>query len=379
MRIGISAFAGDGGKSGISQYMINIFQRLPDLAPEDEFVMFMAASDREFLDPQHARVHVVSFPDWLAKPGVNILWHLFLLPWYLWRHACDLVYMPAGNRRLAWWYGVPSVGTVHDLSQLHVPAKYDRLRMYYVVRLLPRLMRRLDHVVSVSEATKRDLVSFAHVAPERISVVHNGADLGRFSPHNRAAAAQQLQEEFGLTGPYILYIARLEHPGKNHVALIEAFARLKREQRIPHRLVLPGGEWNGVEAIYAAARESGVEDHIDFLGFVSHDVLPALYAGADLFVFPSLFEGFGIPLLEAMASGTPVCAADVASIPEVVGDAGLLFDPTDLGQIADCIERIINDKQLRSELVALGLQQATRFSWDNASRDVLRLCHENRD
>jgi glycosyltransferase involved in cell wall biosynthesis len=378
MRIGISAFAGDGGKSGISQYMINIFRRLPDMGPDDEFVMFMAASDCEFLDPQHSRVHVVSFPDWLAKPGINILWHLFLLPWYLWRHGCELVFMPAGNRRLAWWYGVPSIGTVHDLSQLHVPAKYDRLRMFYVVRMLPRLMRRLDHVISVSKATRRDLVSFAGVDPQRISVIHNGADLRRFSPQNRAKASQQLRQEFGLTGPYILYIARLEHPGKNHVALIEAFARLKRERQIPHRLVLPGGEWNGAETIYQAAHESGVEDQIDFLGFVPNDILPALYAGADLFVFPSLFEGFGIPLLEAMASGTPVCAADVSSIPEVVGDAGLLFDPTDSSQIGDCIAHLLDDKALYAELAMRGLQQATHFSWDNATRDIVALCHENR-
>ena len=139
MKIGISAFAGDSGKSGISQYMKNIFKRLPEYSENDEYVMFMSNSDREHFDFGLERVRIVTLPDWVGHPVVNILWHLICLPLMLALYRCDCVFLPAGNRRLAWWYGVPAIGTVHDLSQLHVKAKYDLFRMFYCKKVLPFL------------------------------------------------------------------------------------------------------------------------------------------------------------------------------------------------------------------------------------------------
>mgnify|MGYP000731145313 CR=1 FL=1 len=375
MRIGISAFAGDSGKSGISQYMKSIFDRLPKLSTDDEFVVFMTRSDREHFDFGHPRVKIVTSPDWIGHPVANILWHMLWLPVMLAVHTCDCVYLPAGNRRLSWWYGVPSVGTVHDLSQLHIEGKYDPLRMFYATRILPLLMRRLTQVIAVSQATRRDLEHYAAVDPGRIEVIYNGVDLDRFKPHDKALAARRIREKFEFETPYILYTARLEHPGKNHVRLLEAFSQLKKEDRLPHQLMLVGSPWHGAELIYAAARDFGISRFVSFPGFVSEADLPDLYAGADLFVFPSLFEGFGIPLLEAMASGTPLCAANVASIPEVVQDAGLLFNPACTREIKQAIARLTGDEKLRNELVDRGLKLSRRFRWDDSARQVLACCH----
>jgi glycosyltransferase involved in cell wall biosynthesis len=371
MRIGISAFAGDGGKSGISQYMANICGRLVELAPRHEFLAFVGDADAEWVQSWHPRLEVVAFPDRIAHPVVSIGWHLLQLAPTLARYDCDLVFMPAGNRRLAWRYGVPSVGTVHDLSQLHVPQKYDALRTFYIMRVLPAMMRRLDRVIAVSESTRRDLESYARVPPERIRVIHNAADLGRFSPDGAGAAREQVARELGIEGPYLLYIARLEHPGKNHVRLLDAFERLCRRSHLPHRLVLAGGRWNGAEAIDVRVAELGLRERVHFTGFVPDEVLPALYRAAELLVFPSLFEGFGIPVLEAMASGTPVCASDCSSIPEVVGDAGLLFDPADPDAIADAMQRLLDDQDLRARCIAAGLRRAAGFTWDRAAAAVL--------
>ena len=375
MKIGVSAFAGDAGKSGISQYMKNIFKRLPELSSGDEYVMFMSKSDREHFDFEHESVRIVALPDWCGHAVVNIFWHLICLPLMLALYRCDCVFLPAGNRRLAWWYGVPSIGTVHDLSQLHVKAKYDPFRMFYCKKVLPFLIRRLDRVIAVSGATRLDLEQYAGVNHELIDVVYNGADLERFKPHDKALATQRVQQKHGINTPYILYTARLEHPGKNHVRLLEAFANLKREEQIPHQLILAGSPWFGAEAIYAAARDLGISEYVIFAGFVPDEELPDLYAGADLFAFPSLFEGFGIPLLEAMASGTAVCASNVASIPEVVQDAGLLFEPTKTREIQYAIARLIDDVELRKNLVNLGLQQSQRFSWDDSAKQVWDICH----
>ncbi len=371
MKIGISAYATDSGKSGISQYVANIVARLPEIAPNQGYLVFVNAADAEWVRSWHPALEVVTFPDWTAHPVASIFWHLTALPRELERYGCDLVFMPAGNRRLGWRYGVPSVGTVHDLSQLHVPQKYDALRMFYIMRVLPRMMRRLTRVISASASTRRDLESFARVDPHRIRVIHNGADLERFSPRDRDAAKSAVAAELGLPHDFLLYIARLEHPGKNHVRLLEAYASLKQDTGLPHKLVLAGSRWNGAELIETRVAELGLESDVIFPGFVANETLPDLYAAADLFVFPSLFEGFGIPVLEAMACGTPVCASDVSSIPEVVGEAGLLFDPHEPKAIADAMRRLLTNPSLRAELVQRGLDQAKRFTWDDAAAMVL--------
>lgn len=371
MKIGISGYATDSGKSGISQYAASVIGRLPDIAPEHEYVVFISEADAEWASTWHHKLEIISLPDWTAHPVANIFWHLLSLPRHLRRHDCDVVFLPAGNRRLGWSYGIPSVSTVHDFSQLHVPQKYDAFRMFYIMRILPRLMRRLTRVISVSESTRRDLESFAGVEPDCIRVIYNGADLERFIPRERSTAKSAVTAELGLPEDFLLYISRLEHPGKNHVRLLEAFSRLKQQTQLPHKLVLVGSRWSGAEVIDEKVKELRLEQEVIFPGFVSNEMLPVLYAAADVFVFPSLFEGFGIPVLEAMACGTPVCASNVSSIPEVVGDAGLLFDPLDPESIAASLSRLLTDRQLYQRLVSAGFTQASRFTWDDAAAAVL--------
>ncbi len=376
MKIGISAFAADGGKSGISQYMINVLQRLPRLDPAVRCVIFVPAAECGLFEPLPPGSEIVSVPDWMAHPVASILWHLFLYPVLLRRHRCDCAYLPAGNRRLGMWYGVPSVSTIHDLSQLHIEGKYDPLRMFYIRRILPVMMQRLTRVVSVSHSTRRDLIEHARIRPELIRVAHNGADLSGFAGTLRDTANACIAREMGIDGPFILYTARLEHPGKNHVRLLEALALLKQRGRLTHKLVLAGSPWNGSEVIETSIARLGLQDDVIMTGFVENRLLPELYAAADTFVFPSLFEGFGIPLLEAMAAGTPVCAANVSSIPEVVGDAALLFDPLSPADIASQLQRLLTDEQLRQSLVERGRQRAQQFSWEDAASGVLQQCYE---
>ena len=376
MKIGISAFAADGGKSGISQYMINVLQRLPRLDTNVRCVIFVPAAERKLFEPAPAGSEIVSVPDWMAHPVASILWHLCIYPLLLQRHHCDCAFLPAGNRRLGMWYGVPSVSTIHDLSQLHVDGKYDVLRMFYIHRVLPLMMQRLTRLVSVSNSTRRDLVDHAGIRPERIRVAYNGADLASFANTVHAEARETIATAMGIDAPFILYTARLEHPGKNHVRLLEAAALLKQRGLLSHKLVLAGSDWNGAAVIKDRIVQLGLSDDVITTGFVDAQLLPPLYAAADLFVFPSLFEGFGIPLLEAMAAGTAVCAANVSSIPEVVGDAALLFDPRDPDDIARQLQRLLQDSALRQQLVARGRQRALQFSWDDAASGVLQQCYE---
>jgi glycosyltransferase involved in cell wall biosynthesis len=372
LRIGIACFASDGGRSGIGQYLVNVVRRLPALAPADEFVLFAPRRDASLWAglPEPAKVDLVD--DRFDAPFASLLWHSTVLPRRLRSHGCDVIFLPAGNRRLGIRYGVPGVATVHDLSQLHVPGKYDAIRMFYATRVLPALIGRQDRVVTVSSSTRADVLARTSVTEDRVSVVPNGVDLARYSPSIPGAAAQ-VSARIGLDHPYLLYVARLEHPGKNHVALLEAYARL-RSDGIRHKLVLAGPRWNGAEAIDAAVARLGLADHVFFTGFVAGDELPGLYAGASVFVFPSLYEGFGIPLLEAMACGTPACVANTSSLPEVAGDAALLFDPRDPGDIADAMHRLLTDDVLRARLRTRGLQRCAEFTWERSAQGVLDAC-----
>jgi glycosyltransferase involved in cell wall biosynthesis len=376
MKLGISGFASDGGQSGISQYIINVLPRLSQIDADVELVIFIPRSATALLEARTGAGEIVALPNWLAYPVISVLWHLLLFPVLLKRHACDCAYLPAGNRRLGWWYGMPSVSTIHDLSQFHVAAKYDKLRMFYIKRVMPLMMRRLTRVVAVSESTRQDLINFAGLDGDDIKVAYNGADLSRFKASDKRQSQQRVREFLGTDSPYILYTARLEHPGKNHVRLLQAIALLKQRRALDHKLVLAGSSWNGSEIIARTIEQLELADDVILTGFIANELLPDLYAAADVFVFPSLFEGFGIPLLEAMMAGTPICAANVASIPEVTGDAALLFDPRDPTAMADQIERILLEPATASELVRRGHQQARRFSWDDAARGALQQCRE---
>jgi glycosyltransferase involved in cell wall biosynthesis len=226
-------------------------------------------------------------------------------------------------------------------------------------------------VLTVSEATKRDLVEFVGLSPERVTVTPLAADPAVFFPGDRVAAASHVAARFGVTGPFVLYIARIEHPGKNHARLIRAFDRLKTRTGLPHKLVLAGSDRERASEVHAEAASARHARDIVFTGFVPSDSVADLYRAADVFAFPSLFEGFGLPLLEAMACGTPVVAADVASLPEVAGDAARLIDPRDEQALAAALEAVLTDPVLHADLVARGRLRSEAFSWQRTARQTL--------
>jgi glycosyltransferase involved in cell wall biosynthesis len=375
MNIGITAFAADGGMSGIGQYIKQTLARLPSVAgKEHSFVVFMSETDERSLCHAQDNLQVVPVSTHWNRPILNILWHLLLLPLYLRLYNCDLVLFPAGNRRLAYVGKIPSVGVIHDLSQLHVKGKYDRFRTAYVLKILPFFLRKLDTVVAVSHSTARDLADFAGLEKTSISVIHNGADVKAFSGLNAESARQKVNRAYSFNGPYILYTARLEHPGKNHVGLLQAFAKLKRDCMLQHKLILAGGRWNGAQVIDELIVELELGDAVLTPGYVDAALLPDLTGGADLFVFPSLYEGFGIPLLESMAAGTPLCASNVSSIPEVVGDAGVLFEPDNIEDMARSMQRILTDESVADTCRSRGLRRVKSFDWQISTHRLFECC-----
>lgn len=257
---------------------------------------------------------------------------------------------------------VPQVTVVHDVIPLAFPEAYPR-QQWYFRRLVPAVLRGSAAVVADSEATARDVGRFFGLDRRRVRVVPVGCDVERFTPQG------PIIDDGGL--PYVLWVGNVL-PHKNLPRLIRAFALLKEP---PLRLVLAvSGRASRVAALAALAKETGAR--VELRPYVPEDELPAWYRGARAVALPSLAEGFGLPALEAMACGTPVIAANVSAIPEVVGSAALLVDPLDVAGMSEAIRRVIVDEALRKDLRQRGLEQATRFSWARSAREILDVLEE---
>lgn len=372
MKVLISACAADNGLSGIGHYIDSIVTHLAaDPSLQEHYIVYVEGRDTFLDDIEDSRFEVRKLSSMFSSVGGNILWHFLMLPIIvLWSRVSVVIFL-AANRRLGFVPGVKTIGVVHDLSQLHIVGKYDRFRTFYVLKLLPILMRQLSQVIAVSHSTAKDIRSYVKVPNAKISVIHNGADLQRFAnpavetqdqePSDGLLEDNPVLAKYGITKPYIIYTARLEYPGKNHVRLIEAFCKLRKNCDV--QLVLTGAQWKGSEPIIDKIDALDLGSAIVVTGFVPSEELPTLIQQAALFAFPSLYEGFGIPLLESMAAGTAVCAANVSSLPEVLGEAGLLFDPNDSDDMARVMQCILQNSEIRDDLIEKGYERSATFTW----------------
>ncbi|MDD5697236.1 MAG: WecB/TagA/CpsF family glycosyltransferase [Victivallaceae bacterium] len=371
-KIFVSAMAYDSGKSGIS---VCIDQLLEELAKTHQLEVLALRDDLSRL-PAAQNIKYLETASFLRRPLVNMFWHLFILPYALKWKNYDFILLPAGNRRLLAFCRKFTIAVVHDLSQYHVERKYDCFRMLYCKRILPFYLRRVDRVVAVSGSTAADLERFWRIPASRITVSYNGFDRNKFNPE--AVDGRAVRAKYGLEKNYILYVSRIEHPGKNHLNLIRAYERLPEPLRDAYDLVLAGSFWPGAEAVRDYAARSGSAANIRFIGFVVQDELPALYHGAAMYIFPSLFEGFGLPLVEALACGIPAACSATSSLGEIGGDAVLRFNPENPDEIRSAMQDILEKPALRDELVRRGFARLSSFDWARQAADLIRL-YENRN
>ncbi|OQY39394.1 MAG: hypothetical protein B6226_01950 [Candidatus Cloacimonetes bacterium 4572_65] len=293
-KILISALAYDNGKSGIADYINNVVKFL---AEEHEIDLLIYDKDSHIFPKPLNNTNYMKVSDRLSSPLVSMFYHLFILPYTLPLNEYDFVFLPAGNRRLFSYYPKTTVVTFHDLSQFHIEGKYDALRMNYIKKVIPFYLKSAQIVMAISESTKRDIVKYYNFNEDKIEVNYNGYDPTKLELQT---TLEELKKEYNLKEKFILYIGRIEHPGKNHLNLIKAYELLPANIKKEYKLVFAGSEWNGSEVVMEYAKKSADFDRIAFLGFVPDQHLGALYTYASLYTFPSFYEGFGIPLLEAM-------------------------------------------------------------------------------
>jgi glycosyltransferase involved in cell wall biosynthesis len=372
MRIGLSTSVIQRGQTGIAAYVFALVRAFLRGAEEHHFVLYVLQEDLPLFGFAGKAMEIVPVDERFRAPAQDILWHQRELPHLARRHQLDVLHIPS-YRRLLWPRPCALVGTVHDLAAFHVARKYDWKRMFFGRVIARVLARRQDEIISISHNTARDMTAFWKLPKERITVIHHGIDHERFSPAPPEIASAVARQRFGLTQPFFLYVARLEHPAKNHIRLIAAFERFKTESKSPWQLVLAGSDWHGAEEIHAAIRRSPASNDIRCLGFVPDDDLPYLYRAAEAFVYPSLYEGFGFPPLEAMACGCPVLCSTRGALEEVVGTAALTVDPEDVTALKSQLTRLATDGKLREQLRAAGLERASHFDWNYTAARTLEV------
>ena len=372
MKIGYSTSVIQRGKTGVAQYVFALLRAMLAHADENEFNLFVLEDDLPLFDFARGKMKLIPVAEKFRPAVKNVLWHQAELPQLVKKLGLDLLHVPS-YRRMLWRAPCPLVATIHDLAPFHIAGKYDWKRMIYGRVIVRWLARRQDEIIAVSENTARDLEAFFGLGRDRVKVVWNGIDHRRFQLGDVAAAKKSAVEKWQLARPFFLFVSRLEHPGKNHVRLIAAFNQFKAATKSSWLLALGGSDWHGAEAIHAAAAASPFKADIRFLGFVSDAELPGLYHATDVFIYPSLFEGFGFPPIEAMACGVPVISATRGSLREVVAGAALTIDPENPAEIAGALEKMSSSADERQRWRAAGFVNARRFDWNENAAQTLAI------
>ncbi len=363
---------------GVGTYIRNFTRALAGIDPKNHYILVARREDAAELAGLGANFETVVYDQPDSNPRDNISFPVFLR-----RFRPDLSHIP--HYEVPALLGKPYVVTVHDLSALlYSPAEGWRhhLRIYQVRRGLLRAAK----VIAVSAATRRDVENLLGVAPERIRLIYNAPDPRFISDVTTAGAGtkereaqrrhrERILERYQINYPFVLYVGNIR-PQKNVPRLVEAFAVLRGDlsdhPRFKDlRLIIIGDEITRYPAVRLAVMHSRVEDVVRFLGFVPVDTLRVFYEAASAFAFPSLYEGFGLPPLEAMAAGTPVVTSNVSSLPEVVGDAAVVVNPENVFDIARGLRDVLLDEKLRATLIARGYLQARRFDWRKTAHQVL--------
>ena len=380
MRIGIDYTAALRQGAGIGRYTRQLVRALLALDTRNEYVLLTASGGLRatYLSFQsiaeHANVRRIDLP--LSDRSLNILWHRLRLP--LWVElvsgALDVFHSP--DFALPPVHRARTLLTVHDLSFMRVPECSAPGLRSYLLRVVPASVRRADVVLADSESTRMDMIELLGVDPDRVRVIYAGVE-PCFQRVRDQSVLEAVRNRYRLPARFVLGLGTLQ-PRKNFERLIAAYAQMRGEARSGLKLVIAGGLGWMCEGIFRRVEELGLQDEVLFSGYVADEDLPALYSMAEVFAFPSLYEGFGLPPLEAMACETPVVASNVSSLPEVLGDAALSVDPLDVPALAQAMLRVLNDAALRAALVRRGVAQARKFTWEQAAGKLLEVYTEAR-
>ncbi|MEO0093415.1 MAG: glycosyltransferase [candidate division WOR-3 bacterium] len=371
MRIGVNLLPFRQRLAGTGRFTQNILAQLAALDQKNNYFLF--------LTKQSEHNFTISAPNFLKiicpfspnRRVIRIFWEQFILPWQLLYYRIDLLFTPS----VAIPFLVPTktVTVIHDMIPFHRSiTKYTPLRSFYIQTMTKWAVKRSDTVIAVSENTKREIVRFCSVPQSKIFVALEGVS-PQYHKIDSESELKKIRAKYNLPDRFILFVGTQE-PGKNLPRLIEAFFVAKKINSIPHKLVIVGAYGWGKKlgkTLPASIANTFLSNEVFFPGYIQEEDLPLIYNQSELFVFPSLYEGFGLPVLEAMACGVPVICSNLSSLPEIAGDAAILVNPYNTSEIADAIVKVLNDNTLQAEMIRKGFAQVKKFNWQQCANAIL--------
>lgn len=363
MKIGIEAERANlPNPTGVERYAAELIKNFARMDSENEYVLYFRTPPQQwFYDlPKNFSIKVMPFPKFWTQ--IRISWEMLL-------HPVDVLFIPASA--LPFYHPKKSVATVHDVAWRMFPGAFTKIMRRYLEWSTRLAVRSAMKIIAVSEATRQDLKKFYNISPDKVAVTHLGLN-PNFRPMNYEEC-QVVLDKYGLTyKKYVLFLGTMQ-PRKNIIRLVDAFQKLKSENHIEEKLAIFGGKGWLWEPILEKITEAGKNGSVKYFNYADEKDLPYLYSGASLLTLPALYEGFGLPPLEAMASGTPVVVSNVSSLPEVVGDAGELIDPNSVDDIARGLLKVLTDLTVREQMIVKGLARSKEFTWEATAKQTLEV------
>ncbi|MBN1397124.1 MAG: glycosyltransferase family 4 protein [Bacteroidetes bacterium] len=367
MRIGFNAQILTDGRTGVTRFAKNVIELLPEIGKPHEFVIFGNPKD---VIVKHSNAILIPTSDSINSSAKRILWEQTVLPRLIKKYNLDLMYYPDHTSPI---YKIKPkvIISVHDVSTFAVPETVGFKRRLYKQTVIKRSAKLCDAIITGSEATKKEISKYLPGSASKVRVVPYGLEES-FSQIKDKKILLSIKAKYNLSAPFILHVGTVE-ARKNIIRMIRAFAKGHKNYGFQHKLVLVGKPGYGYDKIQQTIIEEGVKDFVTITGHIDNEDLSGIYSLADVLIYPSLYEGFGFPPLEAMKCGCPVVASHVTSLPEVIGLAGVYVNPESDESILGALYRVISDRKLHGKLVQLGKERVLHFTWKNTVKGILEV------
>jgi len=372
MLIGIDARFALRERRGIGNYSLHLIRCLADASDANRYVLYTDVADTTGILPRKSNFRIKKLTS-----SNYIIWEQILLPLQAKKDNIDILHCLANTAPIYFHYGLKLISTIHDVSYLmpfsimpRSPYIYQRLGRIYRKNIVPRSIKRASSIITVSRFAKKDILSnIPFLTEEKISIIYEAMS-GVFRVTDKGFARSFVKEKYNISGKYVLNVGGRD-PQKNTAFLVKNFLALKKAGAISEKLVIVG--FSDYADIDQCIVNSGIADEVIFIDFAEENELVHLYNAAEIFIFPSLYESFGIPPLEAMACGTPVIASNTGAIPEIVGEAAMLINPRGNEEFKAAISVLLDDHILRQELIRRGLERVKKYSWVKMVRETLNV------
>ena len=374
MIIAINTLAIRPGKVGGTEvFLVNLIKNLLKIDKKNKYLIIVSKNNKKIFQFNFENVEYLEQDFDNSFKIARIFFEQFILPKKIKQKGIDVLISPTNTGLL--YCPVKSLLIVHDLIYFIYPQYYSLIRKYYLQKLVQYSCKKAHKIIAISQNTKNDIIKYTGVSEQKIQMIHSGVDLEYFAKIERNYAKQVIFKKYGIND-YIYSPVSL-FPHKNIDVLVKVFNKVKKRKKISHKLIITGGDpFKKSKELEDLIYKYKLEDEIFYLGRVPQKMIPYFYKAADLMVYLSSYEGFGLPVLEAMASNCPVLSSDKASLPEIVGNAGLLVSPSNLEEIANKMYEILNNENLQKNLISRGVERVKSFSWEKTVKELINIYND---